>query len=75
MIWLNENLTAILTDIGLSKDEINLAQKLSDAGQNDELQKRLRLCRCDLMDEMHITQRKVDNLDYLLRQFKGGTSS
>lgn len=72
---MNENLTAILTDIGLSKDEINLAQELSDAGQNDELQKRLRLYRCDLMDEMHITQRKVDNLDYLLRQFKGGTSS
>ena len=72
---MNENLTAILTDIGLSKDEINLAQKLSDAGQNDELQKQLRLCRCDLMDEMHTTQRKVDNLDYLLRQLKGGTLS
>ena len=72
---MNEDLTAILTDIGLSKDEINLAHKLSDAGQNDELQKRLRLCRCDLMDEMHTTQRKVDNLDYLLRQLKGGTLS
>ena len=72
---MNEDLTAILTDIGLSKDENNLAQKLSDAGQNEELQKRLRLCRCDLMEEMHITQRKVDNLDYLLRQFKGGSSS
>ena len=72
---MNEDLTAILTDIGLSKDEINLAQKLSDAGQNEELQKRLRLCRCDLMEEMHITLRKVDNLDYLLRQFKGGSSS
>ena len=72
---MNEDLTAILTDIGLSKDEINLAQKRSDAGQNEELQKRLRLCRCDLMEEMHITQRKVDNLDYLLRQFKGGSSS
>lgn len=69
---MNETLTAILSDIGLSEDEIKVAQRLDKAGRSDDLQKYLRLCRCDLMDDLHRSQKKVDNLDYLIRNIKGG---
>lgn len=67
-----ESLTALLGEIGLSKDEIEAAERLNTAGQTDDLQRYLRLCRCGLMDELHQSQRRVDNLDYLIRQIKGG---
>ena len=69
---MNETLTAILSDIGLSEDEIAVAQRRDKAGRSDDLQKYLRLCRCDLMDDLHRSQKKVDNLDYLIRTIKGG---
>ena len=69
---MNETLTAILSDIGLSEDEIKVAQRLDKAGRSDDLQKYLRLCRCDLMDDLHRSQKKIDNLDYLIRTIKGG---
>ena len=69
---MNETLTAVLTDIGLSEDEITVAQRLDNAGRSDDLQKYLRMCRCDLMEELHRSQKKVDNLDYLIRTVKGG---
>lgn len=69
---MNETLTAILSDIGLSEDEIKVAQRLDKAGRSDDLQKYLRLCRCDLMDDLHRCQKKIDNLDYLIRTIKGG---
>ncbi len=69
---MNETLTAILSDIGLSEDEIAVAQRLDKAGRSDDLQKYLRLCRCDLMDDLHRSQKKIDNLDYLIRTIKGG---
>lgn len=69
---MNDTLTAILSDIGLSEDEIKVAQRLDKAGRSDDLQKYLRLCRCDLMDDLHRSQKKVDNLDYLIRTIKGG---
>ena len=71
---MEKTLTTILSGIGLSQDDISAAERLNKAGKCDDLQKYLRLCRCDLMDEMHHTQKKVDNLDYLIRQLKGGAS-
>ena len=73
MIGLETNLRGILCEIGLSQDEIAAAEAFNKAGKSDELQKYLRVRRCGLMEEMHRTQKKVDNLDYLLRQLKGGT--
>ena len=71
---MENTLTAFLSEIGLSQEEISAAERLREAGKHDDLQKYLRLCRCDLIDEMHPTQKKVDNLDYLIRQLKGGAS-
>lgn len=67
-----ESLTMLLSEIGLSEDEIDLAERLNKAGHTDDLQRYLRQCRCGLMDELHQNQRRVDNLDYLIRKIKGG---
>ena len=67
-------MTATLSEIGLSQDEITVAERLNQSGKTDDLQKYLRICRCDLMDELHSSQRKVDSLDYLIRQLKGGAT-
>ena len=68
---MENTLTAILSEIGFSQDEISTAERLNNAGKCDDLQKYLRMCRCDLIDEMHNAKKKVDNLDYLIRQLKG----
>ena len=67
-------MTATLSEIGLSQYEITVAERLNQSGKTDDLQKYLRICRCDLMDELHCSQRKVDSLDYLIRQLKGGAT-
>lgn len=72
---MDDTLIAILAQIGLSEDEIAVAQRLYNAGQSKELQKYLRVCRSELMDQLHTTQQKVDILDYLIRQTKGGALS
>ena len=69
---MENTLKATLREIGLSQDEISVAEGLNKAGKYNDLQKYLRVCRCDLMDELHSSQRKVDSLDYLIRQLKGG---
>lgn len=69
---MENTLIAILSEIGLSQDEISTAERLNNADRCDDLQKYLRMCRCGLIDEMHHTQKKIDNLDYLIRQIKGG---
>ena len=71
---MNVSLAETLSEIGLSQDEISTAERFSKAGRTDDLQRYLRMRRCDLMDEMHHTQKKVDNLDYLIRQLKGGAT-
>ena len=57
-----------LTDNGCSKEGILRAKALYEAGDIDALIKHLRKCRCDLVEEMHDSQRKVDRMDYLIRQ-------
>ena len=44
------------------------SKSLYEAGDMDGLVKYLRKCRCDLVEEMHDSQRKVDRMDYLIRQ-------
>ena len=46
------------------------AEALYEAGDMDALIKHLRKCRCSLVEEMHDSQRKVDRMDYLIRQAK-----
>ena len=64
----NSEMIASLSDAGLKSDEIGKAEKLLEAGSGEELVRYLRLCRCGLMDDLHETQRRVDRLDYVIRQ-------
>ena len=57
-----------LTYSGCSAEETRRAKALYEAGNMDGLVKYLRKCRCNLVEEMHDSQRKVDRMDYLIRQ-------
>lgn len=63
-----EKLTRALSDIGCQSDAIEKAERLWKANQTVELIRHLRLCRCSLMDDLHMIQRRVDCMDVLIRQ-------
>ena len=62
------DMETVLADAGCKKPAIETARRLLEAGQPRELIRFLRLCRCDLMDELHEKQRRVDRMDILIRQ-------
>ncbi len=57
-----------LTDNGCSAEGERRAKALYEAGDMEALIRHLRKCRCDLVEEMHDSQRRVDRMDYLIRQ-------
>ena len=63
-----EKMTTALSDAGCGQEAIAKAERLLAAGQSEDLIRHLRLCRCDLMDDLHERQRRVDCMDYLIRQ-------
>ncbi|MBR6862326.1 MAG: hypothetical protein IKM73_13500 [Acidaminococcaceae bacterium] len=64
---LNEMIAA-MHEAGCGSDEITNAELLYQAGRTKELIRHLRKCRCELMEQLHESQRKVDRMDYLIRQ-------
>ena len=58
----------ILSEIGLTDEQKRTAGKLYDMGQNAEVIRYLKKCRCGLIDAMLESQRKVDRMDYLIRK-------
>ena len=69
-----EKMAIALLDTGLGQDAVEKAERLLAAGQTEDLIRYLRLCRCDLMDDLHKTQRRVDRMDHLIRQTKNAYS-
>ena len=70
---MNEELEKILnnlSDAGCGSEELQKAKQLYEAGDTEALIRSFRKCRCSRMDELHESQRKVDCLDYLIRQAK-----
>ncbi len=68
---MNEELEKILinlSDAGCGSKELQKAKQLYEAGDTEALIRYFRKCRCSRMDELHESQRKVDCLDYLIRQ-------
>ena len=59
-----------LTDNGCRANDVARARVLYECGETDALIKHLRKCRCDLVEKMHDSQRKVDRMDCLIRQAK-----
>lgn len=63
-----ENLVIALSDAGFSHEAIEKAERLWEAGRARDLIRHLRLCRCELMDILHESQKRVDRVDTLIRQ-------
>ena len=46
-------MTQSMTDIGLSRENADYVTALLNAGRRDEAWKKLRVIRCEMMDELH----------------------
>ena len=57
-----------MRDIGISRESADIVVSLLQSSRDEEARQRLRRVRCDLMDELHACQRKVDQLDWLIRE-------
>ena len=62
------DLASCLSDAGFTNDTISKAVRLCEAGQKDELVRFLRVKRCDMIEELHESQKKIDRFDYMIRQ-------
>ena len=67
-----ENLVIALYDAGFQPEVIEMAERLWEAGRTKDLIRHLRICRCELMDILHESQKRVDRLDTLIRQTEKG---
>ena len=62
-----EKIIVNMGDAGCSNADIEWVRSLHAAGLDDEIIKCLRRCRCDLIEELHMNQRRVDCIDHLIR--------
>ncbi len=65
---LTETARQCLHDLGLSEERREQVASLLEENRNAEARLQLRKLRCDLMDDMHRCQRRVDQLDWLIRE-------
>ena len=57
-----------LLDAGCSEESAAIVERLCGEGRLDDALHQMRIIRCDLMEDLHQSQRKVDCLDHLIRQ-------
>ena len=57
-----------LLDAGCPESSAVFAEKLYRSGHLRETLQALKIMRCNLVDELHKSQRNVDCLDYMIRQ-------
>jgi hypothetical protein len=62
-----EQLIQGLSDAGCSVETVERIRTLCEAGNYDEMLHQMKVQRCVLIDEMHKSQRKVDRIDFLIR--------
>ncbi len=70
-----ENARQCLTDIGCRPDKAARLAELVEANRLAEAKQQLRCLRCDLMEELHVCQRRVDQLDWLIRETERSTAA
>ena len=63
-----ESLLSGMADAGCRAEEICRAERILKEGSPSELTKFLKQCRCDLLEQMHESQKRVDLMDYLIRK-------
>lgn len=61
-------LTVCLVDAGFDGDTVSEAVRLYKTGSKDDLKQYLRSKRCDLIEQMHESQKRIDRVDYVIRQ-------
>ena len=59
-----------MTDIGLIREHADYVTALLEMNRVEDAKKKLRVLRCELIDELHACQRKVDQLDWLIREIE-----
>ena len=57
-----------LLNVGCPEDSVQAVERLINAGQLGDALHQMRIIRCDLMEDLHQSQRRVDCLDHLIRQ-------
>ena len=57
-----------LLNLGCPEDSAQAVECLVNTGQLGDALHQMRRIRCNLMEELHQSQRRVDCLDYLIRQ-------
>ena len=62
-----ERILINMSDAGCSDADIERVRGMHEAGFDDDIVRCLRRCRCDLIEELHRSQRKVDCMDHLIR--------
>ena len=64
---IKEQLIQRLSDAGCSLEKAEKIGTLYETGSYDEVLRQMKIQRCVLIDEMHESQRRVDRMDYLIR--------
>ncbi len=59
-----------LLDAGCSDASAAFVDQMVQSGRMTDALHEIRVIRCHLMDELHQSQRRVDCLDYLIRQIE-----
>ena len=63
-----ETARACMRGIGLNAERTECIAGLLEKNRKREARQRLRSLRCELMDELHDCQKRVDQLDWLIRE-------
>ena len=64
------NMKECMADAGCSETAIQRAERLYQNGRSEDLIRCLRSCRCEALEEIHEKQKKLDQLDMLIRNTK-----
>ncbi len=65
---MTETIRNHLLDAGCPEESAKIVERLCGDGKLDDALRQMKIIRCDLMEELHQSQRKVDCLDHLIRQ-------
>ncbi len=61
-------LTVCLPEAGFDRDTLDEAVRIFESGNKNDLKQFLRSKRCNLIEQMHESQKRIDRVDYLIRQ-------
>ena len=61
-------LISCLSDGGFDGATVREAVRLYKCGNRNDLKQYLKSKRCDLIEQMHKSQRRIDRFDYVIRQ-------